>query len=307
MQVKGLNHNLSIIRSIFDSNEEDKTFKYSVPSQASGGAACINGSTVTILSSNFSRNIAYGEGGVFHIEYSTLYMWKSIFYGNKANFANGGVISSISSSVNILINESAFNFNNASGDGGVIYVGMNGSQVRIVDSSFDHNCAGSGNGHIVAIHGSQLDIKDMFILNTNVSGCLCGIISSYMSNITINVQENFTKVANPEYMYTLYDIEGTKSCDHDNIYDKIGGDDEFIDSELDLLPLWSLIQSETSSQIALTVSLILLTTISLLVLGFAITSIILYRRGKLRFKKWPGLRVKNPSLYVPMKESNTSE
>ena len=305
MQVKGLNHSLSIIRSIFDSNEEDDTFKYFVPNQASGGAACINGSIVTILSSNFSRNFAYGEGGVFHIEYSTLYVWKSIFYGSKAaNFANGGVISSISSSVNILINESAFNFNNASGDGGVIYVGMNGSQVRIVDSSFDHNCAGSGNGHIVAIHGSQLDIEDMYILNTNVSGCLCGIISSYMSNITINVQENFTKVANPKYMYTLYDIEGTKSCDYDNIYDIVGGDDEFIDSELDLLPLWSLIQSKTSSQIVLTVSLTLLTTIFLLVLSFVITSIILYHRGKL---KWPGLRVKNPSLYVPMNEGNTSE
>ena len=57
-------------------------------------------------------------------------MWKSIFYGNKAaNSANGGVISSIPSSVNVLINESAFNLNEANGDGGVIYVGMNGSQV----------------------------------------------------------------------------------------------------------------------------------------------------------------------------------
>lgn len=147
---------------------------------------------------------------------------------------------------------------------------MNGSQVRIVDSSFDHNCAGSGNGHIVAIHGSQLDIKNAHtgIIKSSVSRCLCGIIRSYMSNITINIQENFTERANPEY--TLYDIEGAKSCDRENINNANGGDD-------DLLPLWSLIQSETSSQIALTVSLTLLTTILLLVLGIVITSIILYR------------------------------
>ena len=82
----------------------------------SGGAACINSSTVTILNRNFSGNVAYGQGGVFHIEHSTLYVWKSIFSGNKAkypdsgliiDYASGGVISSTVSSVAILISESS--------------------------------------------------------------------------------------------------------------------------------------------------------------------------------------------------------
>ena len=307
LKVDGLKHNISIIRSIFDSNHEDYL---SLHTQFGGGAACINSSVVTILNCTFTRNLGGEQGGVIHIEHSTLYVWKSIFSGNKvknldsSDYLNGGVIYSSYSSVNILINESSFIRNEAEHNGGVMYIGMAHSQVRIINSDFDHNCA-KGNGQIISIHGSQLDIEEISI-NTNIAECLCGVISSCKSNVTIiDIQQNFTERADPHHSFcTLYDIKNichpNNNCDHNK-------DDDSTDSNSPPpYPSWPDIQSEIPSQTALVVSLTLLSVILFLVLGLTIIGIILYRRGKLKFKKWPHLFVNNHCLYVPMNDTDTS-
>ena len=302
LKVDGLKHNVSIIRSIFDSNEEH----LSLHTQFGGGVACINSSIVTILNCTFTRNLGNGQGGVIHIEHSTLNVWKSIFSGNEAkdldynDYVNGGVIYSSSSSVNILINESSFILNKANDNGGVMYIGMTDSQVRIISSDFDHNCAESGK--IISIQGSRLDIEDVYI-NTTTNECLCGVISSCKSNITIEIQQNFTERADPDHSFcTLYDIDST--CHPNNNFNH--HEDDHAEDNSPLYPSWPDIQSETTSQTAIAVSLTLLSAILSLVLGITIACIILYRQGKLKFKKWPGLFVNNPGLYVPMNDTDTS-
>ena len=304
LNVEGSEHNIYISRSIFDSNEADTVeFELTDAFINNCSATCFNSSTITISSSNFSRNsVNLGHGGAICMENSTLYVQGCTFtlneadpigFGGDINRYNGGVIYSEYSSVDILINESSFISNRASRDGGVIYIGMADSQVRIISSCFDHNCAGK-KGQIISIHGSQLDIEDTNInTNVRVTSCLCGVINSCMSNVTIDIQENFTKQADPKNLFcTLYDIEST--------YHPIDSTGQ------NLLPPYPDIQPETSSQTVLAVSLTLLVVMLLLMVGITITGIILYRQGKLKFKKWPRLFVNNPCLYVPMNNTDTS-
>ena len=184
-----------------------------------------------------------------------------------------------------------------------MYIKMAGSQVRITGSSFEQNYA-EKKGEIIVIHGSQLGMEELHINTTS----LCGVIRSCMSNVTIDSQDNFTKRADPNNSScVLYDIESSyKNCITLMIMIPIISDSEQ-NSPTIIYPWWSeSAQSVTTSQTTLAVSLTLCTCVLFLMLStvVVIICIILYRQGKLRFKKWSGLFVNNPCLYVPMNDNN---
>ena len=56
-----------------------------------GGVACINGSNISIVNSNFTENQAARHAGILYVENSTLLVQGSIFSGNRAQ-RNGGVM-----------------------------------------------------------------------------------------------------------------------------------------------------------------------------------------------------------------------
>ena len=213
---------------------------------------------------------------------------------------NGGVICATFSSVHISINESSFTRNKATEEGGVMYIEMAGSQVRITGSSFEQNNA-YGKGNIIAIHGSQLDMEDVHVNTTS----LCGVIRSCISNVTIDSQDNFTKRADPNNSSCiLYDIESSYNCNV-NDYDPWIIPDSEQNSHTIIYPWWpEIAQSVTTSQTTLAVSLPLCVFFLILITVVVIICIILYRQGKLKFKKWPGLFVNNPCLYVSMNNNN---
>ncbi len=201
-------HTVSIINSNFVHNAESRRTEVATIVTAYtqfGGVACINGSVIYIIDSNFTENQAAGHAGVLHVENSTLLIKRSIFSGNRVQ-CNGGVIFTMLSSVAIAIERSSFTYNQAGGDGGVIYirsVGKSGSsQVIAEESMFGFNNA-TKRGGVIAITGGQVGIeKSQFYNNTAELG---GVISACISEIKVQMKLRVMDDPSNPQLCTLYD------------------------------------------------------------------------------------------------------
>ena len=245
--------------------------------QLSSGVACINGSSISIVNSNFSHNTASGHAGVPHMEYSNLSVKGSIFDSNRAGH-NSGVIYANYSSVVISVYQSSFTNNLAGEDGGVMYVGRVCSQVRVdksTGSSTFNNAAGRGG--VIAIFGGQLDIRGTNIYNNTTS--LGGVVSACASDVTI--QEELLVTDDPTNpLCTLY------------------GDTDFKSTTTTSLVITSPNKSALIIYATLGISCILV-----LVLYIIIMCIILYLSGMFRCKTG---EVNNPHIYIPINEDSNA-
>ena len=170
-----------------------------------GGVACINGSVISIVNSNFTENQAAGHAGVLHVENSTLLIKQSIFSGNRAQH-NGGVIFTFLSLVVIAIERNSFTHNQAGGDGGVIYmrsVGKSGSsQIIAGESMFGFNNA-TKRGGVIAITGGEVDIENsQFYNNTAEAG---GVVSACISEIKVQMEMWVMDDPSNPQLCTFYD------------------------------------------------------------------------------------------------------
>ena len=203
-------HNVSITNSNFSYNGESRMIEeapISTMNAQFGGVACINGSKISIINNNFTENQAAGHAGVLHVENSTLLIKGSIFSGNRAQH-NGGVIFTMLSSVAIAVEQSSFTYNQAGGDGGVMYMrslGRSGySQIAIRGSRFGFNNA-TRRGGVIAVTGGQVDLQEPQIYNnTAESG---GVVSACISEVKVQTKLMIVDDPTNPQLCTFYDTE----------------------------------------------------------------------------------------------------
>ena len=279
-------HSVSIINGNFTYNREsrmiEKTSTVTTYTQF-GGVACINDSNISIINSNFTENQAAGHAGVLHIENSTLLVQGSIFFGNRAQH-NGGVIFTMQSSVAIAVEHSSFTYNQAGGDGGVLYMrsaGKSGNcQIAIVRSRFGFNNA-ARRGGVIAITGGRIDLQKMEIYNnTAESG---GVVSACISEVKVQTKLRITDDPTNPQLCTFYDTE-----------------DDLENPESLVIP------HNEKHTLTLNAALGIAITVSVLVLILyaIVTCVILYLCGILKCNR--GLlassNIDNTEIYVPINE-----
>ncbi|MER2013494.1 MAG: hypothetical protein ABS871_02505, partial [Methanobrevibacter sp.] len=131
----------TIIDSIFEGNEA-----------FNGGAIYVNGSSLTITSSDFTNNIAQSFGGSLFID-GVLHVSQSTFYGDRAG-AGGAVYLNDTFEIYSTIEDSRFEHCYATneydcvdaGDGGALFV--NANNVHVKDLIFRNNIADDDGGAI---------------------------------------------------------------------------------------------------------------------------------------------------------------
>ena len=210
LKVGDSNIKLNFVNSSFIDNRESmmiKELKIAAKTPAQfGGVACITNSEISIINSEFISNQAMGHGCVFYVENSSLFIRGSDFSKNRAQ-RNGGVIFTMLSSVAINIYQSSFTYNQAGGDGGVMYIkslGKRGSsQLTIRESRFSFNNA-TRRGGMIAVIGGQVDISEETLINNNTAAT-GDIISTSISEIHIQNELVITDDPINPQLCTFYD------------------------------------------------------------------------------------------------------
>ena len=174
-----------------------------------------------VSDSSFINNQAGSDGGVMAMNidnsyyskgYSQLVITGSTFDLNRAKL-RGGVFSSFIPYTYVVEN-SSFTSNQAGTDGGVMYVGSSKSLVRISDgSTFDFNNA-TGRGGVISINESRLEISNTTVFSDNLAvigddiiACNCDIKST-----TAFIQHSYTDPSFPNCtIYGQYQVTTTDS------------------------------------------------------------------------------------------------
>ena len=148
-----------------------------------GGVMCIRNASISVLNSTFSHNRAAENGGVLAVDDSEVIIHGSIFDNNTAG-ANGGVLNSEYFLISLFISHTSFINNQGAEQGGVMYLGRKGSQVKIRRSEISSNNATKGG--FATILGSSLEIATTNIFNNTAE--IGEIISACNSDILVSDQ-----------------------------------------------------------------------------------------------------------------------
>jgi predicted outer membrane repeat protein len=153
---------------IYDTTFRSNTATYT---NQGGGAISMEEGTLVIHDSFFVTNVA-GTGGAIAFRDGTVEIYKSTFASNSANHQTGGAITAYGVA-NVEIHDSTFISNSANSDavtsvfsdGGAIKI--TGGSLKIYDTTFQSNTAGSPNGDGGAIHASGSQV--LLVQTTAVS------------------------------------------------------------------------------------------------------------------------------------------
>ena len=171
-----------------------------------GGVACIRSATVSILYSIFSHNRARENGGVFAVDDSVVGIQGSIFDNNLA-VANGGVIATKYFQAALFISYTSLLNNQGNKQGGAIYLGRKGSQVKISKSAISFNNATRGG--FATVLGSSLEITSTNVFNNTAE--TGEVIRA--CNSDISVSDHLFRTTDPIYsVCTLFsgDVNATE-------------------------------------------------------------------------------------------------
>lgn len=162
---------------------KDSIFKRNLADTESGGVACVRNATISILNSNFSLNRAAENAGVFAVDDSNMTIHGSTFDSNIAG-ANGGAVNTEYFRNSLLVSRTSFTNNQAAKQGGVMYLGRKGTQVKISRSVIGFNNALRGG--FATVLGSSLEIATSNILNNTAE--VGEVISECNSDISVSDQ-----------------------------------------------------------------------------------------------------------------------
>jgi hypothetical protein len=177
------------------------------PSQnGNGGALFVSSSstdptinhTVTITASDFENNVADANGGAIYLNISRveLSIQGSTFNDNEATASNGGAIFAQlrAAASESTIQDSVLSGNTSGAGGGAIYInGYGGAQMGILESTVSGNSAGSSGGGVgAALSGaSSFSIQKSDIVD-NTSGGNGGGISAHVQGQSPLIIEDST-------------------------------------------------------------------------------------------------------------------
>ena len=210
----------------YDVKFENSMFINNLATTYSGGVLCIRNASISVDNCTFSHNRAAGNAGVFAVDDSTVTIHSSTFDNNTAG-ANGGVVAMEYFRTALFISHTFFTNNQGAKQGGVMYVGRKGSQVKISRSTIGFNNA--SRGEFATILGSSLEITTTSIFNNTAE--LGEVISACHSDITVS--EQLLTSTDPTYsVCTLFngDINET-----DSIYEAMTTDTLFTTTTTDIL------------------------------------------------------------------------
>ena len=212
-----------------------------------GGAIRVNGSTVDIYNSTFQNNTSAGDGGMAAVFNSTFILSQSNVSNNSAGRC-GGVMAAFRHSI-IIMRAATFSCNQASQDGGAVYLCKSKASVSICN--FVQNVANNSGGAIAStITDSIMLYQNTFSFNSAKLGgvlsaqrhssmiienstMLCnnassdgGVIHASFSTVTISnstiIENVATGFGGVLYIKTSFvHIEG--SCIHKTTADRDGG------------------------------------------------------------------------------------
>ncbi len=152
--------NLTISSSYFENNTSDSV-------SGGGGAALVSeNGTITVNDSTFSENKATADSGgggamLFSVNGSVTVSGSHFSQNNAGSYGGGAALGSGSN--NLTVSDSTFSQNNAT-DGGGIFVEPYNSTSNIINNSFYHNTAASGDsgGGIYAYLGTENDNLNLY-------------------------------------------------------------------------------------------------------------------------------------------------
>ena len=119
---------------------ENSMFINNLATTYSGGVLCIRNASISVDNCTFSHNRAAGNAGVLAVDDSTVTIHDSTFDNNTTG-ANGEVVAIEYFRTSLSISHTSFTNNQGAKQGGVMYVGRKGSQVKISRSTVNFNNA----------------------------------------------------------------------------------------------------------------------------------------------------------------------
>lgn len=139
-----------------------------------GGGVLVKNGSLTINDSTISDNTAPDQGGGIHVEWSELKITDSTVSGNKATGNGGGVYVYDATCSVTASNGTVFRENSGYRGGGIF---SSGGTVTVEDSTFEKNTATDDGGAIAATQNSSLTVRNSKVLENKAADTAGGILA----------------------------------------------------------------------------------------------------------------------------------